>query len=115
MDEKKFNEMIYQADRKYNFSELEKKKIQCLLEYCHANAVRWTLRKMFEVYFCCDAMPGMEITIEDCGNRCARFGCSNCTAAEDAELMLNQEKTVFGIQSDDNCQTLKNERGTKYE
>lgn len=95
MNNKEFNEMIRCADRKYHFSELEKKKIRGSLEYCHATDVRWTSREMFEVYFRCDAMPGKEITTIDCNNRCAKAGCSNYTVAEDAELLINQEKNIF--------------------
>lgn len=101
MNDKEFNDMIQAADRKYAYSDIEKKKIKYLLEYCHANNVRWTLRGMFEVYFKCDAMPGIEITISDCSDGCARYGCSNCTAAEDAELLINQEKTIFDAASAD--------------
>lgn len=53
----KYEEMLKRADEKYHFSELEKDKIIRLLDYCHANDVRWTLRRMFEVYFMCSAMP----------------------------------------------------------
>ena len=87
----KYEEMLRRADEKYKFSALEKKKIIGLLDYCHANDVRWTLRRMFEVYFMCDAMPEMEITTCDCNDQCARYGCSTCTAADDAELLINQE------------------------
>ena len=59
----------------------------------YANDVRWTLRRMFEVYFMCDAMSGMEITTCDCNDQCAKYGCSNCTAADDAELLQKKEKS----------------------
>ena len=74
----------------------KKKKIIGLLYYCHANDVRWTLRRMFEVYFMCDAMPGMEITTCDCNDQCARYGCSTCTTADDAELgIIKTSKMIF--------------------
>lgn len=90
MTDSEFNTMIERADRKYKFSDIEKMKIRELLEYCHAVDVRWTLRRMYEVYFKCDAMPGMELTTGTCSDECARYGCSNCTAADDAELLINQ-------------------------
>ena len=43
----KYEEMLKRADEKYKFSALEKKKIIGLLDYCHANDVLWTLRRMF--------------------------------------------------------------------
>ena len=97
----KYEEMLKRADEKYKFSALEKKKIIGLLDYCHANDVRWTLRRMFEVYFMCDAMPGMEITTCDCKDQCAKYGCSNCTAADDAELLINQEKSILDFEEYD--------------
>ena len=97
----KYEEMLKRADEKYHFSELEKDKIIRLLDYCHANDVRWTLRRMFEVYFMCRAMPGMEITTCGCNDQCARYGCSNCTAADDAELLINQEKSILDFEESD--------------
>lgn len=97
----KYEEMLKRADEKYHFSELEKDKIIRLLDYCHANDVRWTLRRMFEVYFMCSAMPDMEITTCDCNDQCARYGCSNCTAADDAELLINQEKSILDFEESD--------------
>ena len=97
----KYEEMLKRADEKYRFSDLEKNKIIGLLDYCHANDVRWTLRRMFEVYFMCDAMPGMEITTCDCNDQCAKYGCSNCTAADDAELLINQEKSILDFEEYD--------------
>ena len=96
-----YEEMLKRADEKYRFSDLEKNKIIGLLDYCHANDVRWTLRRMFEVYFMCDAMPGMEITTCDCNDQCAKYGCSNCTAADDAELLINQEKSILDFEEYD--------------
>ena len=49
----------------------------------------------------CSAMPGMEITTCDCNDQCARYGCSNCTAADDAELLINQEKSIFDFEETD--------------
>ncbi len=97
----KYEEMLKKADRKYSYSELEKQKIISLLEYCHANDVRMTHRRMYEVFFKCDAIPGREITTDFCNDECARCGCSNCTAAEDAELIINQEKTIFDFEPSD--------------
>ena len=91
----KYEEMLKRADEKYHFSELEKDKIIRLLDYCHANDVRWTLRRMFEVYFMCSAMPGMEITTCDCNDQCARYGCSNCTAADDKEFLMSNAATGY--------------------
>lgn len=45
--------------------------------------------------------PGMEITTGNCNDECARYGCSNCTAADDAELLSNQEKTIFDFEPTD--------------
>lgn len=101
MTDSEFNTMIERADRKYKFSDIEKVKIRGLLEYCHATGVRWTLRRMYEVFFQCDAMPGMELTTGTCSDECARYGCSNCTAADDAELLINQEKTIFDFEPTD--------------
>lgn len=53
---------------------------------------------MYEVYLMCDAMPGMEITTCDCNDQCERCGCSNCTAADDAELLINQGKSIFDFE-----------------
>lgn len=97
----KYEEMLKKADRKYSYSELEKQKIISLLDYCHANDVRMTHRRMYEVFFNCDAIPGREITTDFCSDECARCGCSNCTAAEDAELIINQEKTIFDFEPSD--------------
>lgn len=97
----KYEDMLKYADRKYSYSELEKQKIISLLEYCHANDVRMTHRRMYEVFFKCDAMPGMELTVCDCSDQCARYACSNCTAAEDAECLINQEKTIFDFEPSD--------------
>lgn len=91
----KYEEMLKYADRKYNYSELEKEKIISLLDYCHATDVCMTHRRMYEVFFKCDAIPGREISTDFCSDECARNGCSNCTAAEDAELIINQEKNNF--------------------
>ena len=46
----------------------------------------------------CDAMPGMEITTCDCNDQCERYGCSTCTAADDAELLINQEKSILDFE-----------------
>lgn len=101
MTDSEFNTMIERADRKYKFIHIEKIKIRELLEYCHATDMRRTLRRMYEVFFRCDAMPGMEITTGNCNDECARYGCSNCTAADDAELLINQEKTIFDFEPTD--------------
>lgn len=94
----KYDEMLKCADEKYHFSELEKEKIIGLLDYCHANDVRWTLRRMFEVYFMCDAISETEITTSDCAERCAKYDCTNCAAAYDAELLINQEKSILDFE-----------------
>lgn len=44
----KYEEMLKRADEKYHFSGLEKRKIISLLDYCHANDVRWTFRRTKE-------------------------------------------------------------------
>lgn len=86
--------LLKQADRKYHYSEIEKGIIVNLLGYCHAVDVRWTLRQMFEVYFKCSAMPGKEITVSDCNDKCEKCGCSTCTAANDAECLIFREKPL---------------------
>ena len=96
-----YEDMLKRADRIYNYSELEKQKIISLLDYCHATDVRMTHRRMYEVFFRCDALPGMELTLSDCNDSCERYGCSNCTAVEDAECIINQEKTIFDLEPSD--------------
>ena len=98
----KYEEMLRYADRKYNYSELEKEKIISLLDYCHATDVCMTHRRMYEVFFKCDAMPGKELTTALCSRECARYyGCSNCAAVDDAECLINQEKTIFDFEPSD--------------
>ena len=97
----KYQEMLERANKKYKYSELELGKIISLLDYCHAVDVRMTHRRMYEVFFKCDAIPGREITTDFCSDECARCGCSNCTAAEDAELIINQERTVLDFEPSD--------------
>ena len=97
----KYQEMLERAYKKYKYSELELGKIISLLDYCHAVDVRMTHRRMYEVFFKCDAMPGMELTIDSCSDQCAKYGCSNCTAAEDAECIINQEKSVLDLEPSD--------------
>lgn len=97
----KYEEMLKTADKQYSYSELEKEKIVSLLDCCHATDVRMTHRKMYEVFFKCDAIPGREITSDFCSDECARNGCSNCTAAEDAEGLINHEKTIFDYEPSD--------------
>ena len=43
----------------------------------------------------------MELTIDSCSDQCAKYGCSNCTAAEDAECIINQEKSVLDLEPSD--------------
>ena len=97
----KYEEMLQSADKKYSYSELEKEKIISLLDYCHASDVRRTHRRMYEVFFRCDAIPYAELTIDICGGECERCGCSNYTAAEDAELLINQEKNILDFEPSD--------------
>ena len=97
----KYKEMLERPNKKYKYSELEMGKITSLLDYCHAVDVRMTHRRMYEVFFKCDALPGMELTIDSCSDQCAKYGCSNCTAAEDAECIINQEKSVLDLEPSD--------------
>ena len=97
----KYEEMLKTADKQYSYSELEKEKIVSLLDYCHATDVRMTHRKMYEVFFKCDAIPEREITSDFCNDECVRCGCSNCTSAEDAECLINQEKTILDLEPSD--------------
>ena len=97
----KYQEMLERANRRYKYSEIELGKITSLLDYCHATDVRMTHRRMYEVFFKCDAMPGRELTTDFCSDECARCGCSNCTAAEDAELIINHEKSVLDFEPSD--------------
>ena len=97
----KYKEMLERPNKKYKYSELELGKIISLLDYCHAVDVRMTHRRMYEVFFKCDALPGMELTIDSCSDQCAKYGCSNCTAAEDAECIINQEKSVLDLEPSD--------------
>ena len=96
-----YQEMLERANKRYKYSEIELGKITSLLDYCHAVDVRMTHRRMYEVFFKCDAIPGREITTDFCSDECARCGCSNCTAAEDAELIINQEKSVLELEPTD--------------
>ena len=96
-----FIQMLERANKRYKYSEIELGKIISLLDYCHANDVRMTHRRMYEVFFMCDAIPGREITTDFCSDECARCGCSNCTAAEDAELLINQERSVLDLEPSD--------------
>ena len=98
----KYEEMLQSADRRYKYSELEKEKIISILDYCHATDVRMTHKRMYEVFFKCDAMPGKELTTALCSRECARYyGCSNCAAVDDAECLINQEKTIFDFEPSD--------------
>ena len=98
----KCEEIVKQANMKYNYSELEKQKIISLLEYCHASDICMTHRRMYEVFFKCDAMPGIELTTEFCRSNCAKYyGCSNCAVVDDAEGLINQEKTIFDFEPSD--------------
>ena len=98
----KYEEMLKKADRKYSYSELEKQKIVELLDYCHATDVRMTHRRMYEVFYRCDAMSGYELTTDLCSSNCARYcGCSNCAAVDDVECLINQEKTIFDFEPSD--------------
>ena len=94
----KYQQMLERANKRYKYSEIELEKITSLLDYCHATDVRMTHRRMYEVFFKCDAIPGREITTDFCSEECARCGCSNCTAAEDSELIINQEKSVLDFE-----------------
>ena len=49
----------------------------------------------------CDAMPGMELTVSTCEAECAKCGCSNYSAVEDVECLINQEKTIFDFEPSD--------------
>ena len=97
----KYKEMLERPNKKYKYSELELGKIISLLDYCHAVDVRMTHRRMYGVFFKCDALPGMELTIDSCSDQCAKYCCSNCTAAEDAECLINQEKSVLDLEPTD--------------
>ena len=97
----KYKEMLERPNKKYKYSELELGKIISLLDYCHAVDVRMTHRRMYEVFFKCDALLGMELTIDSCSDQCSKYGCSNCTAAEDAECIINQEKSVLDLEPSD--------------
>ena len=97
-----YEEMLKSANRIHKYSELELQKIVALLEYCHAVDVRMTHRRMYEVFFKCDAMPGIELTTEFCRSNCAKYyGCSNCAVVDDAECIINQEKTIFDLEPSD--------------
>ena len=45
MNKAEFEELIKNADRRMQYSELEKEKIKYLLEYCHASGVRYTFSR----------------------------------------------------------------------
>ena len=98
----KYEEMLKTADKQYSYSELEKEKIVSLLDYCHATDVRITHRKMYEVFFKCDVVSGIELTTELCNKMCAKYyGCSNCSAVDDTECLINQEKMIFDYEPSD--------------
>ena len=61
-----FIQRLERANKRYKYSEIELGKIVSLLDYCHANDVRMTHRRMYEVFFKCDAIPGREITTDFC-------------------------------------------------
>lgn len=88
-----YEEMLQSADKWYHYSLSEKMKIISLLKQCNANDVRRTHRRMFEVFFRCSDMPGMEITIGECNDQCARYSCPACRAADDAECLINREQS----------------------
>lgn len=97
----KYEEMLQSADQKYNYSELEKNKIISLLECCNANDVRMTPRRMYELFFLCEDMPGMEITVCDCSEQCPRYECSKCRAADEAENLINSDGNIFDYEPSD--------------
>ena len=86
----KYKEMLERANKKYKYSELELGKIISLLDYCHAVDVRMTHRRMYEVFFKCDALPGMELTIDSCSDQCAKYGCS--TQRKEKRTILEQKE-----------------------
>ena len=98
----KFEKMLRKADEKHHYSELEKQKIIELLDYCHATDVRKTHRGMYGVFYECEAISGKELTTDFCSNNCAKYyGCSNCAVVDDAECLINQEKTIFDLEPSD--------------
>ena len=98
----KYREMLERADKRYKYSEIEMDKIVSLLDYCHANDVRMTPRRMYEVFFKCDAIPGRELNTDMCNSECAKYyGCTNCAVADDAECLINQDKSVLDFEPSD--------------
>lgn len=98
----KYNEMLERANKRYKYSEIERDKIISLLDYCHANDVRMTPRRMYEVFYLCDAMPGRELSTDMCNSECAKYyGCSICTVVDDAECLINQDKSVLDLEPSD--------------
>ena len=94
----KYIEMLEGANKEYRYSEFELRKVTELLDYCHAVDVRRTHRGMYEVFYKCDVIPARELTLDSCSTECKKYGCSNCTAAEDAECIINQEKSVTELE-----------------
>lgn len=99
MDE--FDVMLVKPKKRYSYSELEENKIKELLGTCHAKEINYTLRKMYEVYFTCDAMPGRLLTVTDCEAECAKYGCCTSTAADDAECLINCDKGILDFEPTD--------------
>ena len=98
----KYREMLEKSSKRYKYSEIELDKIIALLDYCHANDVRLTPRRRYEVFYTCDALPGRELTTDMCSSNCAKYyGCSNCAVVDDAECLINQEKTIFDLEPSD--------------
>lgn len=98
----KYQEMLERANKRYKYSEIELGKIISLLDYCHANDVRMTPRRMYEVFYTCDAMPGRELTTDRCNSECAKYyGCSNCAVVDDVECLINQDKSVLDLEPSD--------------
>lgn len=99
---KQYEQMLKAVNELYNYSELEKQKIISLLDYCHATDVRKTRGGIYGVFYECAAMPGRELTTDSCSSGCAKYyGCSNCAVVDDAECLINQEKTIFDFEPSD--------------
>ena len=97
----KYENMLQDAMAEKGYSILEKEKILYLLDYCHAERVRKLKQGYFEVLFRCDALDGISLATDTCNKLCKRCGCSTCTAAGDAEMLINLEKNILDFEPSD--------------
>lgn len=94
----KYENLIAKLNERHDFSELEKEMIMWLTDYCHVEDFRHTDNNMYEAFFKCDGLDGRIITTRDCESKCAKYGCSTCSAAGDLECLINKEKGILDFE-----------------